>query len=98
MENAPSFALNAATLTVIGALIGSLAGAISFLFRQLVAAKDVHIAGVTREMEQQRAVLLAQIEALKSDRDYFREMALRDRGLGRSDDDAGGAPGVRRVR
>lgn len=109
MDEAPTFVLSSTTLAVIGALIGSLAGAISFLFRQLVASKDSQIAAITREMELQRQVMLGQIDGLKADRDLFREMVLRDRAQPRrggqapstadDDDDApGGRSGVRRVR
>lgn len=76
----PSFALNASTLAVIGALLGALAGTISFLFRALVQAKEQHIATVVRELEQQRAVMMAEIAALKVDRDYFRDLAMAGRG------------------
>ncbi|HKE98032.1 MAG TPA: hypothetical protein VKG45_03755 [Actinomycetes bacterium] len=78
----PSFALNASTLAVIGALLGALAGTISFLFRALVQAKEQHIATVIKELEQQRAVMMAEIAALKLDRDYFRDLALAGRGRG----------------
>jgi len=71
--------LTGTTMTVVVAVIGSLAGAISYLLKALLAAKDVQIASVTREMEQQRAVMIAQIETLKLDRDYFRELVMGER-------------------
>jgi len=72
----PSFVLDSSTLAVIGALIGSLAGAVGFLFRQLIASKDAQMAALFREMESQRAVMMAEIQALKADRDYFRGIVL----------------------
>ena len=76
MPSQPTFVLDGSTLAVIGALIGSLAGAITFLFRQLVAAKDSQIASLIAEIAAQRTEMIGQIEALKRDRDYFRESFL----------------------
>ena len=94
MQVQPTFLLDASTLTAIGAVLGALAGTIGFLFRALVAAKDAHIAGLEkrlveeaaaaqREVEAQRAVLLAEIQKLREDRDYFRQLLLSQSGAER---------------
>ena len=90
----PSVVLDPSTLAVIGALIGSLGGALGFLFRALIASKDAQIeamklsvaeqlAAARRETEAQRAVMLAEIQALKTDRDYFRSLAIAGERRGR---------------
>jgi len=94
MQVQPTFLLDASTLTAIGAVLGALAGTIGFLFRALIAAKDAHItaleqrmkdeaAASQREVEAQRAVLLAEIQKLREDRDYFRQLVLAQTGAER---------------
>lgn len=73
----PTFVLDGSTLAAIGGVIGALAGAITFLFRQLIASKDAQIAALIAEMRDQRAVMMEQIEALKRDRDYFRDLVIK---------------------
>ena len=73
----PTFVLDSSTLLTIGAMIGALAGAIGFLFRALIASKDDQIAALIREIAAQRTVMLGEIEALKRDRDYFRELVVK---------------------
>jgi len=73
----PVFTLSGSTLAAIGAVLGALSGAITFLFRQLVASKDAQIAALAREIEAQRTVMMAEIHSLKSERDYFRDLAFR---------------------
>lgn len=108
-ELQPSFVLDGSTMLSIGAMGGTLIGAISILFRLLIASKDAQIATLTtsterqiaaakeandariaqllastdrqiaaaqKEVESQRAVMMAEIQALKIDRDYFRGLAL----------------------
>jgi hypothetical protein len=75
----PSFTLNGQTLLSIGAIIGTLAGTITFLFRKLIEAKDSRIAALEREMLAQREVMLAEINALRADRNYFRDLIVAER-------------------
>lgn len=79
MSGQPSFTLDGSTLLTIGAVIGSLAGTIGFLFRALIAAKDARIAALENELVAQRQVLLQQIETLRADRDRFRDAVLAAR-------------------
>ena len=87
MSAQPSFVLDGSTLLTIGGVIGTLCGAIGFLFRSLISAKDQQIAAMAastearlaqsqREMEAQRAVMLAELEKLRIDRDYFRGLVV----------------------
>ncbi|HKA94623.1 MAG TPA: hypothetical protein VKD66_00010 [Streptosporangiaceae bacterium] len=69
--------LDPGTLAAVGALLGGLSGAVTFLFRQLISSKDAQIAALAREIEAQRTVMMAEIHALKSERDYFRDLAFR---------------------
>ena len=62
----PSFALNGSTLATIGALLGALSGAITWLTKALLSSKDEQIQQATREAD------LARME-----RDYFRDVTLR---------------------
>ncbi|HKA95280.1 MAG TPA: hypothetical protein VKD66_03355 [Streptosporangiaceae bacterium] len=73
----PVFTLSGSTLAAIGAVLGALSGAITFLFRQLVASKDAQIASLKQEIEAQRGVMMAEIHSLKQERDYFRDLAFR---------------------
>lgn len=59
------FELNGSTLVGIGTVLGALAGAVSFLFKALITAKDEHI----RELRQR-------IEAQAEDRDFWRDVAM----------------------
>lgn len=63
---------------VIGA-IGSLAGAIGLLFNYLLAAKNTHISSLLKELEEQRIVFDGEIESVAKDRDYWRDLYMRQR-------------------
>lgn len=59
------FELNGSTLAGIGAILGALSGAVTFLFKQVVQAKDAHIHDLTDRVAN-----------LAEDRDYWRDVAL----------------------
>jgi hypothetical protein len=65
MDGTAVFELNGTTLAGIGAVLGTLIGGISFLFRQLIQAKDETIKAKD-----------AQIAEVTKDRDYWRDYAL----------------------
>ena len=76
----PLFQLNGSTLAGIGAVLGALAGGISFLFKALITAKDEAL--IAKDV---------QIDNLTRDRDYWRDMAVRlmepaERAIGIADD------------
>jgi ABC-type lipoprotein release transport system permease subunit len=59
------FELNGTTLAGIGAVLGTLIGGITFLFKALIAAKDRNLSDKDEQIEQ-----------LIKDRDYWRDYAL----------------------
>lgn len=67
------FVLNGSTLAAIGALLGALSGAITFLFKALMASKDAEIAAI---MEINKRLVLER-DARASERDYFRDALLK---------------------
>jgi uncharacterized membrane-anchored protein YhcB (DUF1043 family) len=69
----PTFVLDTSILVGAATVVGSVIG---FLFRALMAAKDAQIAAQQVDMEKQRTILLAEITALKIDRDFWRDRAL----------------------
>lgn len=72
------FVLNGTTLAAIGGLLGALAGAIAFLTRQLLTAKDEQVKAAGAERDRYR-----------EERDYFRDQVkLRDRLVERASDTA----------
>jgi ABC-type lipoprotein release transport system permease subunit len=75
----PTFVLDGATLAAIGAIIGTLAGAISFLFKQLISAKDAQISALIADMKDQRDTMMVQIEELKVERNHFRDRLIEQR-------------------
>lgn len=98
MQPVPSFALDGSTLLTMGGVLGTLISAIALLFRQLMAAKDSQItlliksmemqaAASAKETENQRIVMMTEIQALKADRDKYRDIvfeAARERRGARS--------------
>ncbi len=90
----PLFQLNGQTLLTIGGIIGALVGAVTFLFKALLASKDSQIATLVasterqlttlqRELEAQRAMMLGEITSVKTDRDFYRNLVLRERSANR---------------
>lgn len=66
------FELNGSTLVGIGAVLGALAGAISFLFKVVIEAKDAHL----KDKDLHISTLMDRIVGLAEDRDYWRDVAL----------------------
>lgn len=66
----PQYVLSATSLAIIGGVIGVLTGAVSFLTRQLLKAKN-------NQIEELKQSALHTEDALQRDRDYWRNQALR---------------------
>jgi len=72
MQPDPGFILNGSTLLGVGAILGALSGAITFLFRALLAAKDSQIADQKETLKTVLPALerlTAAIEKLEDARD-----------------------------
>jgi len=73
----PQFVLNGSTLLGIGTVLGALSGAITFLFRKLVEAKDEEIKALQAENTTLHDTVSRQADMLRTERDYFRDMAFK---------------------
>lgn len=98
MQVQPSFVLDGSTLAAIGAILGALTGAITFLFRQLITAKDAQIAALLTDMKEQRTTMMTQIEELKVERNHFRDIAMERRAVSRGASQSQQPPSTRSPR
>lgn len=57
------FELNGTTLTGIGAVLGALVGALSFVFRQLIVSKDAQIQDLKGERDYWRSFSMTMMQA-----------------------------------
>lgn len=67
--------ISSAALTVFTALLAAVAGALSWLFRLLLQAKDAALVAQAQQCDETCA-------ELRQDRNYWREAALRNLHLG----------------